>query len=78
MKEEFKIGDYVKTHSLAIYDTNVPIGNIGRVVHLRHRYINTTNEYIQYRVYFEKYPELAINQTNCLYDSKNLQKLINY
>ena len=58
---EYQVGDRVCTTGNAQYeictDIKVPIGTIGTVTRIRQRYANTPNEYKQYKVYFEGYPE---------------------
>ena len=58
---EFQIGDRVITTGCAQYEIctsiKVPFGTIGTVSKIRHRYANTHNEYKQYKVCFQDYPE---------------------
>ena len=73
---EYQVGDHVITTGNAQYeictDTKVPIGTIGIVTRIRQRYTNTPNEYKQYKVLFEGYPE-GDDVTN-LYLLHNLEK----
>ena len=58
---EYQVCNRVITTGNAQYeictDIKVPIGTIGTVTRIRQRYVNTPNEYKQYKVSFEGYPE---------------------
>lgn len=77
IQKEYQIGDKVITTGVAQYeictDTKVPFGTVGLITGIRHRYINTPNEYKQYKVKFEDYPE-GDDVTN-LYLSHNIKKI---
>ena len=58
----FNLGDRVITTGYPAYHTGLesnvaPVGTIGTIIHIRHRYANTPNEYKQYKLKFEGYPE---------------------
>ena len=73
-KNEYKIGDKVITCGSAVYEnvteTFVPIGSIGTIIKIRHRYENTINEHKQYKVRFENYPPDGDDVTNLYSDYK--------
>ena len=65
--EKLYVGNIVKTINTACYDKMVPIGTVGEIIKIRKRYVRTINEYYQYLVKFDEYPELLRNQLNNLY-----------
>jgi hypothetical protein len=73
---EYQIGDKVKATGCARYllstDTKVPIGTVGSVIKIRHRYVGSPNEYKQYKVSFPGYPD-GDDVTN-MYSSYDLEK----
>ena len=75
MSQEFQIGDIIQTIGFATYDNIVPIGTIGEIIHIRHRYRNTPNEYFQYRVRFDDYPEMVNHQLNNLFKTNKILKI---
>ena len=74
MEKVFEIGNTVKTIGMADYNDNVPIGTIGKIIRIRHRYCNTPAEYKQYKVEFEQYPTDAGNVDN-FYTTYNIELL---
>jgi len=58
---EYQVGDMVVTTGPPRYlmctDHKVPFGTVGTVIRIRHRYVNTPNEYKQYKVSFPGYPD---------------------
>jgi hypothetical protein len=58
---EYQVGDMVVTTGHSIYDLSttptVPVGTIGIIIKIRHRYVNTPNEYKQYKVTFCDYSD---------------------
>ncbi len=76
INKEYQVGDRVITTGRAqyemSYEENVPIGTIGVIISIRHRYVNTPNEYKQYKVSFEGYPEG--DSVKNLYITHNIKK----
>ena len=74
IKKDYQIGDKVITNGSAIYETVsetfVPVGSVGTIIKIRHRYENTPNECKQYKVSFDTYPD-GDDVTN-LYSDFNL------
>lgn len=59
-QNNFTVGTRVITTGHPAYrmgSESVPIGTIGTIVHIRHRYAGTPNEYFQYKLQFDGYPE---------------------
>lgn len=75
ISHEFQIGDIIQTIGFATYDNTVSIGTIGEIIHIRHRYRNTPNEYFQYRVKFDDYPEMVNYQLNNLFKTNKILKI---
>ena len=50
MSQEFQIGDIIQTIGFATYDNIVPIGTLGEIIHIRHRYRNI-HRYMTINIY---------------------------
>lgn len=70
---DFQIGDSIKTMGFADYDRQTPIGSIGTIVHIRHRYQGTPSEYKQYRIEFDEHSSNC--QLKNLYRPRNMEKI---
>ncbi len=60
-QNNFTVGTRVITTGNPAYhmglDLIVPVGTIGTIIHVRHRYAGTPNEYKQYKLQFEGYED---------------------
>ena len=74
-KEDFKVGDLVVICYSATYgkhsDKSIPLGSIGRIKDIRHRYNGARNEYKQYNVEFNNYIGVASSD---YYEKESLRK----
>ena len=76
-EHEFAVNDRVVTTGFSEYnmqfDVKIPIGTVGTVTRIRHRYRNSPNEYKQYKVTFPTFPERGNDDVLNLYRSFNLR-----
>jgi hypothetical protein len=70
----FQVNDKVITTGFAYYEKNVPIGEKGIIVKIRHRYSSTHHEYNQYKVVFDndKY-KTDLNNLDNLFDQNHIE-----
>jgi hypothetical protein len=73
-KIELSVGSIVKTIGKASYDDIIPIGTTGTITKIRHRYIDTPNEYKQFKVIFLGY--LVGDDLTNLYEDYNLSIIL--
>jgi hypothetical protein len=73
----FKIGQRVKIINASTYGGVGIINDTGVITRIRERYKNTSNEYIQYKVYFEEKQNSSINSLDDLYEHYSIQLINN-
>jgi hypothetical protein len=76
-EHEFAVNDRVVTTGFSEYNTQsdvkIPIGTVGTVTRIRHRYRDSPNEYKQYKVSFPNFPERGTDDMLNVYKSLNLR-----
>ena len=72
LEHEFAVNDRVVTTGFSEYNTDIPIGTVGTVTRIRHRYKNSPDEHRQYKISFPNFPA-RMNDDRDLYTSFNLR-----